>query len=78
MPKVCNFIWKLVRNGLPTNENRCYRHIAQDASCEMCFYKSEDCYHATMVCGLRMAMREFWVRPEAHARARRRLLLPRR
>jgi ribonuclease HI len=55
------------QNGLPTNENRCHRHIAQDASWEMCFYKSEDCYHATMVCphaqGLRMAMREFWELP---------------
>jgi hypothetical protein len=67
LPEVRNFIWKLVRNGLLTNENRCHRHIAQDASCEMCFSRSEDCYHATMVCphakGLRMAMREFWELP---------------
>jgi hypothetical protein len=36
LPKVRNFIWKMVRNGLPTNENRCYIHIAEDASCELC------------------------------------------
>jgi hypothetical protein len=67
LSKVHNFIWKLVRNGLATNENRCHRHIAQDASCEMCFPRSKDCYHITMVCphakGLRMSMREFWELP---------------
>jgi hypothetical protein len=67
LPKVCNFIWKMVRNGLPTNENRCHRHIAHDASCELCYYSCEDCYHAVTnfphAKGLRMAMREFWDLP---------------
>jgi hypothetical protein len=56
-----------VRNGLPTNENRCYRHIAQDASCELCYSPVEDCYHAVMACpharDLRLAMREVWDLP---------------
>jgi hypothetical protein len=35
LPKVRNFIWKMIKNGLPTNGNRCYRHIMNDALCEM-------------------------------------------
>jgi hypothetical protein len=26
IPKVRNFLWKLIKNGLPTNANRRYRH----------------------------------------------------
>jgi hypothetical protein len=35
LPKVRNFLWKLIKNGLPTNANRRYRHITEDATCEM-------------------------------------------
>jgi hypothetical protein len=66
-PKVRNFVWKLIKNGLPTNGNRCFKHITVDASCEMCFERKEDCYHAVMGCphavDLRGAMRELWCMP---------------
>jgi hypothetical protein len=62
LPKVRNFIWKMIKNGLPTNGNRCYRHIANDVSCEMCYAVREDCYPAIMECphakSLRGVMRE--------------------
>jgi hypothetical protein len=50
LPKVRNFIWKLVRNGLPTNENCCHRHIAEEAGCELCFQRCEDGFHVVMTC----------------------------
>jgi hypothetical protein len=62
-----NLIWKMVRSGLPTNENRCYRHITQDVSCELCYTPCEDCFHAVMTCphakALKIAMREVWDLP---------------
>jgi hypothetical protein len=65
--KVHNFIWKMLKNGIPTNANRQYRHITNDASCEMCGASREDCFHATMECPhaktLREAMREVWPLP---------------
>jgi hypothetical protein len=67
LPKVRNFIWKMIKNGLPTNGNRCYRHLTDDASCEMCYNRKEDYYHAVMECphakALRNAMREVWCLP---------------
>jgi hypothetical protein len=48
LPKVHNFIGKMVRNGPPTNENRRYRHIVEDALCELCYYRCEDGFHAVM------------------------------
>jgi hypothetical protein len=67
LPKVRNFIWKLVRNGLPTCESRCHRHIAKEAGCELCYHRCEDGFHAVMTCtharALRMAMREIWALP---------------
>jgi hypothetical protein len=67
LPKVRNFIWKLVRNGLPTSESRCHRHIAKEAGCELCYHRCEDGFHAVMTCtharALRMAMREIWALP---------------
>jgi hypothetical protein len=67
LPKVRNFIWKMVQNRLPMNENRRYRHIADDASCELCYYGCEDTFHVIMDCphakALRMAMREVWALP---------------
>jgi hypothetical protein len=67
LPNVRNFIWKLIKNGLPTNANRCYRHLTVDASCELCSAMYEDCYHAVVQClhakVLRDAMREVWRLP---------------
>jgi ribonuclease HI len=66
-PKVRNFVWKLTKNGLPTNANRCYRHIADEASCGMCYETREESYHAVMECpharALRDAVRETWCMP---------------
>jgi hypothetical protein len=42
LAKVHNFLWKLAKNGLPTNVNRSYKHIANDESCEMCHHWKED------------------------------------
>jgi hypothetical protein len=53
LPKVCNFTWKMTvlpKYGLPTNENRRYRHITDDASCELCYYSCEDAFHGIMDC----------------------------
>jgi hypothetical protein len=67
LPKVQNFIWKVTRSGLPTNANRRYRHLTNDASCEMCGAMVEDGYHAVMLCphakALRDAMRGVWCLP---------------
>jgi hypothetical protein len=67
LPKICNFIRKMIKNGLPTNGNRWYRHLTDDASCEMCYDRKEDCYHGVMECphtkALRNAMRELWCLP---------------
>jgi hypothetical protein len=66
-PKVRNFLWKLIKNGLPTNDNRCYRHLAVDGACEMCAHKKEDGFHAVMDCPhakvLRFAMHRVWILP---------------
>jgi hypothetical protein len=67
LPKVRNFIWKLIKNGLSTNANRQYRHLTDDASCEMYCAGREDCYHAVMewphAKALRDVMREVWSLP---------------
>jgi hypothetical protein len=45
LPKVQNFIWKMVKNELPTNIGNCFsRHVARDALCEICYNPCEDCY----------------------------------
>jgi hypothetical protein len=66
-PKVHNFIWKMVHNGLPKNENWKYRHIADYALCELCYGEREDTFHAVVGCphakALRMAMKEIWELP---------------
>jgi hypothetical protein len=67
LPKIRNFVWKMIKNGLPTNANRRYRHITVDASCELCSEWNEDCYHTMMGCPhavpLREVMREVWCMP---------------
>jgi hypothetical protein len=63
--KVKVFTWKVINNGIPTQANKCYRHIAPQATCEMCGHWREDCFHAYVQCphavDLRQAMREHWV-----------------
>jgi ribonuclease HI len=67
--KVQNFLGKMVNNGLPTNENRRYRHrhLTADGKCELCSSVKEDCFHAVMKCphahALRSAMRRVWRLP---------------
>jgi len=65
--KVKVFAWKIANNGIPTQANKCYRHLVQHESCEMCGYHSEDCFHACVQCphavALRQAMREHWSLP---------------
>jgi hypothetical protein len=64
LPKVRMFIWKLIRNGIPTNANRHYRHMLVVSSCEMCGHCYEVCFHATIRCfhaaALRRAMSKWW------------------
>ena len=61
------FSWKIANNEIPTQANKCYRHIAPQATCEMCGHWSEDCFHACVQCphavALRHAMREHWALP---------------
>lgn len=65
--KVKVFAWKVANNGIPTQANKCYRHLVQHENCEMCGFEREDCYHACVMCphavALRHAMREHWVLP---------------
>jgi hypothetical protein len=61
-PKVRNFLWKLIKNGLPTNENHSYKHITNDESCEMCRHWKEDGYHAVMMCLVLRAYAWLWGR----------------
>jgi hypothetical protein len=30
------FAWKIANNGILTQANKCYRHIVEQATCEMC------------------------------------------
>jgi hypothetical protein len=55
--KVTVFAWKVIRNGLPTNANKNYRHIAQDSCCELCGFPTEDCFHAVITCPHAVALR---------------------
>ena len=65
--KIKVFSWKIANNGIPTQANKCYRHIAPQATYEMCGHWSEDCFHACVQCphtvALRHAMREHWALP---------------
>jgi ribonuclease HI len=65
--KVKVFAWKVANNGIPTQANKCYRHIASQATCEMCGHWTENCFHACIQCphavALRHAMRDHWVLP---------------
>lgn len=65
--KVRVFGWKVIKNGLPTRGNRCYRHLDQASVCEVCGVEPEDAFHAIITCphatGLRHAMRDHWELP---------------
>jgi hypothetical protein len=66
-PKVRIFLWKLIKNGLPTIANRCFRHLSADGACELCRHNNEDGFHAVMECPhakrLGYAMRRVWCLP---------------
>jgi hypothetical protein len=68
LPKVCMFIWKLIRNGIPRNANRHYRHMSAVSSCEMCGQCYEDCFHAMIRCfhaaALHKEMSKWWQLPK--------------
>jgi hypothetical protein len=53
--------------GIPTQANKCYRHLSPLESCELRGFGSEDCFHACVQCPhatvLRHAMRAHWVLP---------------
>jgi len=63
--KVKVLMWKVANNGILTQANKCYRHIASQATCEMCGHWKEDCFYACISClhvvALRYAMRDHWV-----------------
>lgn len=48
--KVKVFAWKVANNGIPTQANKCYRHLVQVESCELCGFGREDCFHACVQC----------------------------
>jgi hypothetical protein len=65
--KVKVFAWKVDNNGIPTEANKCYRHLVQQDTCEMCGIGREDCFRACIQCphavALRQAMRAHWLLP---------------
>jgi len=65
--KVKVFAWKVANNGIPTQANKCYRHLSQLESCELCGSQREDCFHACVKCphavARRHAMRAHWLLP---------------
>jgi ribonuclease HI len=56
--KVKVFVWKVVRNGLPTRLNKKHRHLEQESSCLVCGHPEEDCFHAVITCPHSRALRE--------------------
>lgn len=34
--KIKVFAWKVANNGIPTQANKCYRHLVQYETCELC------------------------------------------
>lgn len=67
-PKVRIFIWKLVKDVLPTKKNKHIRRIEKDDQCDLCGNVTEDSFHATIECtharNLRWAMRDHWPLPD--------------
>lgn len=61
------FAWKVANNGIPTQANKCYRHLTHLDACELCGFQREDCFHACVQCphaaALRQAMRAHWLLP---------------
>jgi hypothetical protein len=55
--KVRVFAWKVVKNGLPTNANRKYRHLTENCSCDLCGHSVEDAFHALIACPHARALR---------------------
>ena len=63
--KVKVFVWKVANNGIPTQANKCYRHLSQLESCELCGFQREDCFHACVKFPYAVALRHaaHWLRP---------------
>lgn len=45
-PKIIFFMWKLIRDCLPTQENLCKRKVIQDYRCLICSLEDESTGHA--------------------------------
>lgn len=62
------FGWKLMNNGLATQENKKHRSIITMSTCEVCGMEEESVVHAVARCGhvvaLREAMRKVWSLPD--------------
>jgi ribonuclease HI len=66
--KVAVFGWRVINNGLATQENKKHNKISLTSTCEVCGMEDETVMHALIRCGhaitLRAAMREVWKLPE--------------
>ena len=72
--KILVFGWKVMHNGLATQENKRKRRIIKDDRCEICGKESESGEHALFRCGhtgdLREAMRQYWSLPVRNSSSR--------
>ena len=48
--KVCHFLWRVVREVLPTKLNLLKRNVVADGLCELCRESNEDCLYALWLC----------------------------
>lgn len=67
-PKVRIFAWRLARNYLATQKNRCKRKLQAVATCTICGQGEEDEFHAVISCtrprALRETLRASWRLPD--------------
>lgn len=66
--KIKIFARRLAREGLTTMVNRKKRKLEVNATCRICGYEDEDCFHAAISCtravALRSLLREVWEMPK--------------
>jgi hypothetical protein len=66
--KILVFGWKVINNGLATQDNKCHRNIVVSDQCVICGKKTESGTHALVQCvhanALREAMRQHWILPD--------------
>jgi 5-methylcytosine-specific restriction endonuclease McrA len=57
------FAWKVMQQGLATQDNRKHHKLAKDATCQICGRDEETTHHAVIWCtkasALRAEMRKF-------------------